>query len=92
MTLVFTCVVLGYSLLFFGWELEGGSNEIFISPQIIVVIGLIIAAINGIASNILAEQLGKGLEKLSPFLKTGIPVIVFLFTIILSIFIALLSI
>jgi hypothetical protein len=89
--LVLSCVVLGYSLIFFGLGPQKPLNGTIISPGVIVVVGLIIAAINGIASSILSGQLEKKLDTLSPVLKVGIPLIIFLATLALTILIALMS-
>ncbi len=92
MVMVLSCVVLGYGLVFFGWGPKINLNRVSILPESIVVAGLIIATINGIAGNVLSDQLGKKLDTLSPTLKFGIPITAFLSTLALSIFIALLSI
>jgi hypothetical protein len=91
MTLVFSCVVIGYSLFFFGLGPQSDLSGVSILPVTIVAVGLVIAAINAIASNILSDQLGKKLETLSPALRVGIPFTAFLLTLALSILIAFLS-
>lgn len=91
MALVLSCIVLGYSLIFFGFGPQKTLHGTTISPGVIIIAGLAIAAINGIASSILSDQLGKKLESLSPILKFGIPLAVFLMTLAISILIALMS-
>lgn len=91
MTLVFSCVGLGYGFLFFGWGSQTGFGKISVSPGLIVGAGLVIATINGLASNVLSEQLGKKIESMSPIIRVGIPLIVLLVTLLLSILIALMS-
>src|SRR5688500_8269573 len=85
MALVFSCVVLGYSLVFFGWGPQTNLDGISILPMTIVAAGIVFAAINAIASNVLSDQLGKKLESFSPTLKFGIPITTFLLTLALSI-------
>lgn len=90
LTLLFSCIVLSYSLVFFGFGPHQPIQGITISPSIIVVVGLVITAINGIASSIISNQLGDLLnssKSLSPILKVGIPLIVFLVTLATTIFI-----
>ena len=93
MALVFSCVVLGYSLVFFGWGPQKNLDGISILPTTIIAAGIVFAAINAIASNVLSAQLGKKLDtlSLSPALKFGIPVTAFLLTLALSILVAFLS-
>lgn len=93
MTLVFSCVGLGYGLLFFGWGPKGTLEEVAISPRVIIVIGLVLATINGMASNVLSGQIEERLKNSSPSnaLKVGIPLAVFLITLVLSILIAIMS-
>lgn len=91
LTLIFSCVGLGYGLLFFGWGSQTGFGKISVSPGLIVSAGLVIATINGLASNVLSEQLGKMTRHLSPILRFGIPLTVLLITLFLSILIALMS-
>ncbi len=91
MVLIFSCVVIGYSLIFFGLGPQNDPGELSISPTVIVIAGVIIAALSAIATNVLSEQLAKKLETLPPALRYGIPAITFLLTLALSIFIAFLS-
>jgi len=73
MSLILSCVLIGYGLLFFGWGPQENLTGVSILPTIIVVAGLIIAAMNSIASNILSNQIGRNLETWSPLLRLGIP-------------------
>ena len=92
MTLIFSCVGLGYGLLFFGWGPRIAADEVVISTKAIVVVGLVLAAMNGMASNILSTYIQEKLVSLqSKKIKLGIPLIVFLITLAISIVIALMN-
>ena len=91
MALIFSCVVLGYSLIFFGFGSQDTSNGKSIPPSLIIIAGLVIATINGMASNILADEVGEKIKSFKPPLKYGIPLAVFLITLTLSIYIAIMS-
>ncbi len=92
MTLIFSCVGLGYGLLFFGWGPKASLIGVSISPGVIIVAGIVVATINGLASNVLSDQLAKKVGTMPPVLRVGIPLTVLLITLALSIFIALMSI
>ena len=92
MFLIFSCVGLGYGLFFFGWGVGKGSNGSVISPSAIIVVGLILSSANGIAMNIISDQIRKKIDALPQILKVGAPLATFFITLVLSIIIALMNI
>jgi hypothetical protein len=91
MTLVFSCVGLGYGLLLFGWGPKNDLSGVFISSRTIIIAGIVAATINGLASNVLSDQLVQKNKFKSPVLRIGIPLVVLLITLAFSIFIALIG-
>ena len=91
MTLLFSCVGLGYSLVFFGWGPGKSLSTGPISPSLIAI-ALISGAVNAIATNIISDRIKTKLETLHPILIKILPWIVFFATLAISILIALISI
>lgn len=91
MTLILSCVGLGYGVFFWGWGAGSKLDVVEISPGLIISVGLIIAAVNGVSANLLSDQLSKRMTALHPTLRFGIPLAVFLVTLALSLLIALVN-
>jgi hypothetical protein len=91
MALLFGCIVFGYSLFFFGFGIQKPAQGALISPSFTAVAGVIISSVMGIASGILSDQLGDHIKSMKSILRIGIPLIVFLAALALTIFITLLN-
>lgn len=89
MTLVFSCVLLLYAALFYRWNLLNSPIEVTISPGIVIITGVILSGINGIAANVLSDQISKNVDRMHPLIRWGVPIGVFLLTLVTMVFVAL---
>lgn len=91
MALVFSCVMIVYGFAFFGWRSNISFHSETISPGIIVAIGIVLTFINGIAANILSDQLSEKIKQLPTLVRVGIPLGAAVITLVFSILFALMS-
>jgi hypothetical protein len=78
-----------YAAFFYRWNLLNSPTELTISPAIVIIAGVILSGGNGIAANVLSDQISKNVERMHPFLRWGVPIGVFLLTIVTMVFVAL---
>jgi len=91
MTLIISCVGIIYGLVFFNQQSSISLENTYLTPQLIIVAGVIVAALNSVAANIVSDFLLKSITNLSKNTKIYLSSLAFLLTLGASIILALMS-